>query len=96
MSRLCQFAFAGRSGPAEWSFDEVSLVVTPEDGRPLVFPVQELAGIAGDGYSLELAVPGAAAPSATGEVADGALPRLSLAKLGAEGPTCWTRSSARG
>jgi hypothetical protein len=87
MSRACRFAFAGRSGPAEWSFDEVTLIITPEAGRPLVFPVQELAGIAGDGYNLELTVPGAAAPSATGEVAGAALPRLSLAKLGAEGPT---------
>jgi len=94
MSRACRFAFAGRSGPAEWSFDEVTLIVTPADGRPLVFPVQELAGIAGDGYDLELTVPGApaattvaAAPSATGRIADAAMPRLSLAKLGAEGPT---------
>ncbi len=87
MSRTCQFAFAGRSGPAEWSFDEISLVVAPADGRPLVFPVQELAGIAGDGHNLELTVPGAAAPAATGATADAAVSRLSLAKLGAEGPT---------
>ena len=101
MSRTCQFAFAGRSGPAEWSFDEVALVVSPADGRPLVFPLQEMAGIAGDGYTLELTVPGAAAPAATGDTAgEGsaapagaapggppAVPHLSLTKLGAEGPT---------
>ena len=74
MSRTCQFAFAGRSGPAEWSFDEVAFVVSPADGRPLVFPLREMAGIAGDGYTLELTVPGPAA-------------HLSLTKLGAEGPT---------
>lgn len=115
MSRTCQFAFAGRSGPAEWSFDEVSLVVTPGDGRPLVFLVQELAGIAGDGYNLELTVPGVAASAATGEsvgaaagasggiaTAGAVLSRLSLAKLGAEGPTlldtlqrCWLADRAK-
>jgi hypothetical protein len=57
MSRNCQFAFAGRSGPAEWSFDEVTLVVTPAGTQPLVFPVQEMAGIAGDGYSIDVTVP---------------------------------------
>jgi len=87
MSRTCQFAFAGRSGSAEWSFDEVSLIVTPADGRPFVFAVQELAGMAGDGYNLELTVPGATAPAGIGEIPGAALPRLSLAKLGAEGPT---------
>jgi hypothetical protein len=99
MSRTCQFVFAGRSGPAEWSFDEVSLIVAPADGRPLVFPLQEMAGIAGDGYTLELTVPGSAAPGVTGEAGDAAPaaaaapatrttpPLLSLTKLGAEGPT---------
>jgi hypothetical protein len=82
MSRACQFEFAGRSGAAEWSFDEVSLIVAPGDGRPLVFPVQELAGIAGDGYGLELAVPGPA-----GAAGGTTQRRLSLSKLGAEGPT---------
>lgn len=74
MSRNCQFAFAGRSGAAEWSFDEKALAVSPAGGRPLVFAVQEIAGIAGDGYTIELAVPGQADP-------------LTLSKLGAEGPT---------
>jgi hypothetical protein len=72
MTRTCQFAFAGRSGPAEWLFDEVSLVVAPTDGRPLAFPVQEMAGVAGDGYTVELAIPGPAAPAVTGEVAGSA------------------------
>ena len=101
MSRACQFAFAGRSGPAEWSFDEVSLVVAPTDGRPLVFPVQEMAGVAGDGYTVEIAVPGPAAagtgaaaspgaapvPLAAQSATQSASPLLSLSKLGAEGPT---------
>jgi hypothetical protein len=101
MSRTCQFAFAGRAGAAEWSFDEVSLIVAPADGRPLVFPLQEMAGMAGTGYTLELTVPGPAAPAVTGETgtaggagaattaaaAQAAPPLLSLTKLGAEGPT---------
>lgn len=132
MSRTCQFAFAGASGPAEWSFDEVTLIVAPANGRPLVFPVQELVGIAGDGFNLELTVPGAAAPVPTGETAgaagagasgetagadalagatpgreaavhtDPSAPHLSLAKLGAEGPTllealqrCWLAARAK-
>jgi hypothetical protein len=95
MSRTCQFAFAGRSGAAEWSFDEVDLVVSPADGRPMVFPVKEMAGIAGDGYTIDLTVPGlaagalgapAAAPAAQ-VAAQAAAPALTLAKLGAEGPT---------
>jgi hypothetical protein len=102
MSRTCRFAFAGRSGSAEWSFDEVSLIVTPAGGAPLVFPVQEFAGVAGDGYNLELTVPGPPAPAPTGGAAAGGVAagavgaaapagasfsRLSLSKLGAEGPT---------
>ncbi len=95
MSRTCQFAFAGRSGAAEWSFDEVDLVVSPADGRPMVFPVKEMAGIAGDGYTIDVTVPGlaagasgapAAAPAAQA-AAQAAAPALTLAKLGAEGPT---------
>jgi hypothetical protein len=89
----CQYAFAGKSGPAEWSFDEVALVVSPTGGRPLVFPLQEMAGLAGDGYTITMSVPGPAAPAAPG--ADSAAagqaaapyPQLALSKLGAEGPT---------
>ena len=46
----------------------------------MVFPVKEMAGIAGDGYAIDLSVPGL-----TG-VAPGLAP-LTLSKLGAEGPT---------
>lgn len=95
MSRTCQFAFAGRSGAAEWSFDEVDLVVSPADGRPMVFPVKEMAGIAGDGYTIDVTVPGLAAGASGAPVAapaaqaaaQAAAPALTLAKLGAEGPT---------
>jgi hypothetical protein len=73
MSRTCQFSFAGRSGPAEWSFDETALVVSPSGGRPLVFPIREVAGVAGDGYTIELTVPGGATAGATaGEPGGGA------------------------
>jgi hypothetical protein len=92
VSRTCQFAFEGRSGPAGWSFDEVDLVVSPADGRPLVFPVKEMAGIAGDGYTIELTLPGltgqsTGAPAPAAPAAQAAAPALTLSKLGAEGPT---------
>lgn len=73
MSRTCQYAFAGKSGPAEWSFDETALVVAPAGGRPMVFAVQEMAGLSGDGYTITAALAGGA--------------ELTLSKLGAEGPT---------
>ena len=60
MARSGQFSFEGRSGTAEWTFDGSYLVLTPEAGAPLSFPVPELAGITGDGYTLVLTVTGAA------------------------------------
>jgi hypothetical protein len=87
MSRTCQFTFAGRSGPAEWSFDEVSLVVAPDGGSPLVFPVREMAGVAGDGYTLELATAATAGATPAAPSTETASSLLSLSKLGAEGPT---------
>jgi hypothetical protein len=84
MSRACQYSFAGRSGPAEWSFDEISLIVSPAGGRPLVFPVKEIAGIAGDGFAIEIAMP---APAVAMDSAVATTPRLTLFKLGAEGST---------
>jgi hypothetical protein len=92
VSRTCQYEFSGASGAAAWSFDGTALVVSPADGRPLVFPVQEMAGLAGDGYSISISVPGPAAPPPTGGAVAATPgvaghPQLALAKLGAEGPT---------
>ena len=79
MARSCRFSLGSRSGAAEWSFDESSLalVVAPEGGSPLAYPVREMIGIAGDGYTLRLTIPGAAAGG----------DELTLSRLGAEGPT---------
>lgn len=77
MARKCRFSFGSRSGAAEWSFDESSLVVEPEGGSPLACSVREMIGIAGDGYTLRLTTPGAAAGA----------DELTLSHLGAEGPT---------
>ncbi len=85
MSRTCQYTFAGRSGPAEWSFDETDLAVFPSGGRPLVFPVKEMGGLSGDGFTIDIAVPGMAAAAAAPGAAPA--PALTLTKLGAEGPT---------
>ena len=56
----CRFTLGSRSGSAEWSFDEPSLVlvVAPEGGSPLAYPVREMIGVAGDGYTLRLTIPG--------------------------------------
>jgi len=75
MTRTCTFRFATRSGTAGWSFDGVSLVVTPEDGSPIVVPVKEVAGVSGDGYTMNLGLQGTA-----GDV-------LELSMLGHDGPT---------
>jgi hypothetical protein len=72
MARTCRFNFGGRSGAAEWSFDGTYLVVSPDDGAPLSFPVKELTGIAGDGYTVR-------ASAGSDEVL--------LSHLGHEGPT---------
>ena len=85
MPRTGRFSFGERSGAAEWSFDGSYLTVTPEQGGPLSFAVPELAGIAGDGYTLVLTVTG------SGVVGAGAVParraELVLSHLGADGPT---------
>jgi len=70
--RTCTFAFAGRSGPAQWSLDGERLTLLPEGGGPIPVSLAEVAGLSGDGYALDLQVGGG---------------RLSLTKLGAEGPT---------
>jgi hypothetical protein len=79
MARKCRFSLGSRSGSAEWSFDEPSLVlvVAPEGGSPLAYPVREMIGVAGDGYTLRLTMPGAAAEG----------DELTISHLGAEGPT---------
>jgi hypothetical protein len=91
MARTCRFSLGSLSGLAEWSFDEASLVVTPHEGSPLVYAVREMSGVAGDGYTLQLAVPGAAVPGPGGAGgaggAAGAVDELLLSHLGAEGPT---------
>jgi hypothetical protein len=93
MARSGQFSFGGRSGPAEWSFDGSYLVVTPEAGAPLSFPLPELAGIAGDGYTLVLTVTGAAVggTGTLGAAGSRAVParraELIMSRLGADGPT---------
>ncbi len=104
MARTCRFSFGDRSGAAEWSYDGEYLVVSPEQGSPLSFAAREMAGIAGDGYTLRLTLPGegggklvavspvsgptAAGPTATAK-AGGA--ELLLSHLGAEGPTLLER-----
>lgn len=101
MARTCRFAFAGRTGAAEWSFDGAVVTVTPEDGSPFSLPVKEFTGISGDGYTVRMGLPGAArgaapaaeaagvagtpAQAAEGPAVTGAFAELSM--LGHDGPT---------
>lgn len=87
MTRTCRFGFASRSGQAEWSFDGSYLVVTPDQGSPIPVPVTEVAGIAGDGYELRLALPGAPGPGSDAPDAEDGFRDLVLTHLGAEGAT---------
>jgi hypothetical protein len=72
LTRSCTYSWNGNSGKTQWSLDEDSLLLMPESGAPLPLAVKEVSGISGDGYSLDLRVPGAV---------------LKLSKLGQDGPT---------
>lgn len=72
MPRTCTYDWNGKSAKASWTLEEDSLLLMPEGGAPLPFAVKEFSGIAGDGYTLELLVPGGL---------------LKLTKLGQDGPT---------
>lgn len=72
MPRTCTYDWNGRSGKTQWSLAEDTLFLMPESGAPLPLAVKEVSGISGDGYSLDLRVPGAV---------------LKLSKLGQDGPT---------
>jgi hypothetical protein len=94
MARTCRFSFGDRSGAAEWSYDGEYLVVSPEQGGPLSFAAREMAGIAGDGYTLRLVLPGvggsvSVAGPAVATKAGGT--ELLLSHLGPDGPTLLER-----
>ncbi len=72
MPKTCTYDWNGKAGKAQWSLEEDTLLLMPESGAPLPFAVKELSGISGDGFSLDLRVPGAV---------------LKLSKLGQDGPT---------
>lgn len=72
MPKTCTYTWNGTAGKAEWSFAEGTFLLLPEGGAPLPFAAREFSGIAGDGYTLELRVPGGL---------------LSLGRMGQDGPT---------
>jgi hypothetical protein len=76
MPRTCTYDWNGKPGKASWTLEEATLLLMPEGGAPLPFAVKEFSGIAGDGYALELRVPGGL---------------LKLSKLGQDGPTLLDR-----
>lgn len=72
MPRTCTYDWNSTSGKASWTLEEDTLLLLPEGGAPLPFAVKEFSGIAGDGFALELHLPGGL---------------LRLSKLGQDGPT---------
>ncbi len=82
MTGTCRFSFGQRAGAATWSYDGLSVVVTPEGAGPSTYPVKELAGISGDDYTVSVVV-----PEAGGVTAPGSAARLVLSHLGHDGPT---------
>jgi hypothetical protein len=88
MARTCCFSFGSRSGAGEWSFDGSHLLLSPEAGAPISLALSEIAGIAGDGYAVTLAVPGQLPGQVAGQVAGA---ELVLSKLGSDGPTLLER-----
>jgi hypothetical protein len=93
MARSCQVVFGSRAGAAEWSYDGSHLQLAPASGAPIVVALPEIAGISGDGYGVTLRVSSVAGtgPGPTGGAAGRVTAELSLAKLGAEGPTLLER-----
>jgi len=72
LPRTCTYSWNSKSGRALWTLAEDTLLLMPESGDPLPFSVKEMSGISGDGYTLDLRVPGAV---------------VKLSKLGQDGPT---------
>ena len=72
MPKTCTYTWNGATGKAQWSLAEDTLLLLPEGGSPLPFAVKEMSGISGDGYALDVRVPGAVLP---------------LGRLGQDGPT---------
>ena len=72
MPKTCTYEWNGKGGKASWSLEEDVLLLIPDGAAPLPFAVKELSSISGDGFTLDLKVPGGL---------------LRLSKLGQDGPT---------
>jgi len=58
MTRACRFTFGDRVGAGEWTFDGEHLTLSPEGGSLVAVALSEIAGIAGDGYTVDVVLPG--------------------------------------
>jgi hypothetical protein len=72
MARTCRLVRAGQSADAQWRRDADSLIISPKGAPALVAPLEQVSGLAGDGFTIRLRLP------------DG---ELALERLGADGPT---------
>ena len=71
MAHECIFSRSGYFGRSEWALDERALLLSPQGLPTEVYPIREIAGISGDGYTIQLSYGGDA---------------LTLSRLGDEGP----------
>jgi hypothetical protein len=71
MAHECIFSRSGYFGRSEWTLDERSLLISPQASPIDVYPIREIAGISGDGYTIQLGY--------RGDV-------LTLSRVGAGGP----------
>ena len=67
----CIFSRSGYFGRSEWTLDERALLISPQGLPTEVYPIREIAGISGDGYTIQLSYGGDA---------------LTLSRVGDEGP----------
>lgn len=71
MTHECIFSRLGYFGRSEWFLDERALLISPQGSPTEVYPIREIAGISGDGYTIQLVYRG---------------DTLTLSRLGADGP----------
>ena len=54
MPHDCIFSRSGFFGRCEWSLDERALLISPQGLPTEAYPIREIAGISGDGYTIQL------------------------------------------
>ena len=50
----CIFSRLGYFGRGGWTLEERALLISPQASSIEVYPIHEIAGISGDGYTIQL------------------------------------------